>query len=149
MANRNDHLLFGGIAGAGACLLAATLDQRKPSWLELLGATLSGIAAASLPDWIEPALHPNHRAFFHSVTFAGVGLPPLWATLQQTRAEQLQAAAFCEVQATCAKSQAIAEYWQGQTATHRFWAGTMLGLIPGYVSHLAADAVTPKSLPLI
>lgn len=32
-----------------------------------------GAAAAcfpSLPDVLEPAVHPNHRKFFHSVTFA-------------------------------------------------------------------------------
>lgn len=149
MANRSEHLFLGGIAGAGVCLAAATLNQQKLSLPELIGAILSGVFAATIPDRLEPAIHPNHRAFFHSVAFAGVGLPPLWAMTQQIRSRSLRAAAFCEWQAAQAQSQQDTALWQAQADSHKFFAGALLGLIPGYASHLAADATTPKSLPLI
>ncbi len=149
MAKRSEHLFWGGIAGAGICLATAALNQKKLSLPELIGAILSGTLAATFPDRLEPAIHPNHRAFFHSVAFAGVGLPPLWAMAQQTRARHLRAASFCEWQAAHAQSQHDIASWQEQVEFHKFFAGVLLGLIPGYASHLAADAATPKSLPLI
>lgn len=149
MANRSEHLFLGGIAGAGMCLVATALNQKKLSLPELIGAVLSGVFAATVPDWLEPAIHPNHRAFFHSVAFAGVGLPPLWTMAQQARTGHLHAASLCDWQAAQAQNQQDMGYWQGQAESHRLFAGMLLGLIPGYVSHLAADAATPKSLPLI
>lgn len=149
MANRKDHLLLGGIAGVGVCLAAAAIKGQKPTLIELIGSTLSGVIAATVPDWLEPATHPNHRAFFHSLAFATVGLPPLWTGLRQAREEQLRAAEACEWQATIAPNAQVANAWREQAGFCRLQAGILLGAIPGYVSHLAADALTPKSLPLL
>ena len=149
MANRKDHLFFGGIAGVGACLVAAAINGQKLTLTELIGSALSAVIAARVPDWLEPATHPNHRAFFHSLTFASVGLPPLWTGLLQEREEQLRAAAACELNSTTALNRREADMWREQARWRRLYAGILLGFIPGYVSHLAADALTPKSLPLL
>lgn len=149
MANRNEHLLWGGIAGAGACLATAIIRKQNPSLLEFIGAVLSGIAAACLPDWLEPATHPNHRAFFHSVAFAGTALPPLWIALANSRDGQLRNAAWCEQSAATAQNAQDAQYWRDQAGWHRLLAGISIGIAPGYASHLAADALTPKRLPFL
>jgi membrane-bound metal-dependent hydrolase YbcI (DUF457 family) len=75
----------------------------------------------SLPDLLEPALHPNHRKFFHSVAlFAGLGygLHRLYK-------------------------------WDAQDDWQRLLR--MAGLVAGaaYLAHLTRDALTAKSLPLI
>jgi hypothetical protein len=83
-----------------------------------------GAAAAclpSLPDWFEPALHLNHRKFFHSAAvFVGVSyaMHRLYSWEAQSDWERLARAA---------------------------------GLVAGaaYLAHLARDAFTARSLPLI
>jgi len=86
----------------------------------LAHATLAGILG-TLPDLLEPASHPNHRKSFHSVAFAGLLNYGLY-WLQQWETED--------------DFQALAK---------------TVGLIAGgaYLVHLAMDATTPKSLPLI
>lgn len=75
----------------------------------------------TLPDLLEPALHPNHHQFFHSLLFAaGVGV--LLYRLYQ---------------------------WEPETdGGHLLRA---LALIGGgaYLVHLAMGAFTRKSLPLV
>ena len=51
-----------------------------------VGATVMG--TAKFPDKLEPAIHPNHRDFYHSILFAalvgGVGYST-WKDLRETR----------------------------------------------------------------
>lgn len=42
--------------------------------IETLGAAAFGLFGGILPDAIEPATTPNHRAFFHSKTVLGAGV---------------------------------------------------------------------------
>jgi len=83
----------------------------------------AGLAAfcGTLPDFLEPALHPNHRQFFHSLTFAtalGCGLYKLHKWQPQEKGDKLL---------------------------------KTLGMIAGgaYLVHLAMDSTTPASLPVI
>lgn len=46
-------------------------DQQKGLAHPLVGGTASALLA-SLPDAIEPAIHPHHRQFFHSIAFAAL-----------------------------------------------------------------------------
>lgn len=83
----------------------------------------AGVAAAcgTLPDLLEPAHHPNHRQFLHSLTFAfGLGMGLYHVHKWQPE-----------------------EPWQKHLRTLTLIAGG------AYLVHLAMDATTPKSLPLI
>lgn len=86
----------------------------------LVGSGLGAILG-TLPDILEPADHPHHRQFFHSLTFA-VALGYLGYRFYKWQPE---------------------EPWQE--------ALRMLGLIAigAYLVHLAMDATTPKSLPVV
>jgi len=86
----------------------------------LVAAPLSA-ALASLPDLLEPALTPNHRQVFHSVT---VGL--------------VVGAALYE-----------AYKWEPETPGQEVLR--TLALIGGsaYLLHLVGDMLTAKGLPLI
>ncbi|MDI1301000.1 MAG: metal-dependent hydrolase [bacterium] len=83
----------------------------------------TGLAAfmGSLPDLMEPAHHPHHRQFFHGVTFA-VGLGYGLYRLYRWTPE---------------------EDWERLL---RF-----VGLVAGgaYLTHLAMDATTAHSIPLL
>ena len=80
-----------------------------------------GALCGSLPDLLEPAVHPNHRQFFHSVVFAAVLIEGGRRIYR----------------------------WQPDNDWQRLVRG--LALITGgaYLVHLAMDATTAKSLPLL
>ena len=67
----NAHRVVGGVVGAGCYLGSCRVFKREPTVGEFLLAVGAGVLMASLPDLIEPAIHPNHRAFFHSTVFNG------------------------------------------------------------------------------
>ena len=86
----------------------------------LVGGGL-GALLGTLPDILEPADHPNHRQFFHGLLFAAI-LGYLGYKLYKWKPE---------------------EPWQEVVR--------MAGLIAigAYLIHLAMDASTPKSLPVM
>lgn len=88
----------------------------------LVGALVGGV----LPDRLEPATHPGHRAFFHSVAVAAA-LGWLGCKVHQQCHEESESPAL----------------------GHHFLMGLTLGAILGYESHLALDAGTPSGLPLL
>jgi inner membrane protein len=120
MACAADHARFNLIA-----VTAATVLVQRQQGQPVDGAALAmGAVAASLPslpDWIEPALHPNHRKFFHSVT--------------------------CVMGIVYAMRRAYA--WQPTTQADRLIRLALLAAGAAYLGHLALDATTAKSLPLI
>lgn len=85
MANFKKHVTVGASVGAGVNLLwqiSKILESSKsPTGLwDLLGrvdyleiATFAAVGAtcAALPDILEPATSPNHRALFHSLACGG------------------------------------------------------------------------------
>lgn len=124
--NNRAHTVGGGLAA----VIAAYLDECQKAggstltddaWARIVAAGGVGGLAGSLPDLLEPALHPDHRQFFHSVAFAlalGVGMREVYAW-------------------------APAEPWQ-------CWIrGAALAAGSASLMHLAMDATTPKSLPLL
>ena len=78
MANFN---FAGAVAGLGVTIWEyRKIKEKDPNaeldiWKLLINMG-AGIAGAILPDKIEPALHPNHRAFF-------IALPQVVALLTQ------------------------------------------------------------------
>ena len=95
-------------------------DQQKGLAHPLVGGTASALLA-SLPDAIEPAIHPHHRQFFHSVAFAGlVGYGLL-------RAYQ----------------------WKPETDGQELLRVAALLVGSAYLLHLAADLFTARSIPVL
>jgi membrane-bound metal-dependent hydrolase YbcI (DUF457 family) len=72
------HQITGVVIG-GAWVLAEWWHKKQTNPIEqfpigkFLGYTGAGFFIASLPDWIEPSKgNPNHRQFFHSVSFVAL-----------------------------------------------------------------------------
>lgn len=111
---------FVAAALVGTCCLAQEADREEKTIKPLAGALLAG-TLTRLPDVLEPAVHPNHRQFFHSVVFAG-----------------LLAAATHKVYR-----------WEPETPGEEVARFVMLVGAAAYFIHLVLDATTPKSLPLL
>lgn len=109
-------------AGSAIFLVMADQENREqqntgwPVAGGVMGAFLTG-----LPDKLEPALHPNHRQFFHSIVFAAA-LGMCWIKLRE---------------------------WQPETEFDGLLRKVGMIGIGAYLVHLAVDATTAKSLPLI
>lgn len=58
-------------ASLGAALAHAEYNSDEKTMRPVVGAVLAA-GTTNIPDLIEPAAHPNHRQFFHSVAFAGI-----------------------------------------------------------------------------
>jgi inner membrane protein len=127
--DRAEHLGIGSFVGALAVLVAAHRQGRPARFGEVVGGALWGAAGARLPDVLEPADHPNHRAVGHSVLTLGV-----------TAVAAFKMAPELEPLPTQDTEQAQLVRDILQTAK--------LGLPAGYASHLVADATTPRGLPL-
>jgi inner membrane protein len=91
-----------------------------PSGLPLASASLAACFGC-LPDKIEPALHPNHRQFFHSFAF---GALVIYAGKKVYD-------------------------WQPEDDFGKAARYVALVGIAAYGVHLAMDALTKKSLPLV
>jgi inner membrane protein len=120
MACAAEHATFNFVA-----VMAATAAVQHQDGRPVDGSAFAmGAAAAllpSLPDLLEPAVHPNHRRFFHSVTFAAA------VTYSMRRAYK----------------------WETQEPWERLARLAVLVGGSAYLAHLVRDAFTAKSLPLI
>lgn len=117
MANGATHTAAGALTG----LVMALYGQQNNEPANPLLAITATTAFAKLPDILEPAFHPHHRQFFHSIGFLvllGYGLKKTYDWKPQERGKQ----------------------------TVRF---LILCAGAGYISHLALDGFTPRSLPLL
>lgn len=120
MANAAEHMTVAGGATAITYLAMCRRFNRQPRLDEAVLCTGIGIFSGIAPDLLEPALHPNHRQFFHSLTAGGA----IVATGSQLCGrENLKLDEFTKVLAACA--------------------------VVGYVCHLLLDGSTPKGLPLL
>ena len=119
MPNATAHRIGAGLV-AGVVTAKWEHDRGQATSLPLFNAALA-TSLGTLPDLIEPALHPNHRQFFHSVTVLGIsgyGFYKLWN-------------------------------WEADSDGKKLVK--LLGLVGlgAYMTHLVMDATTKKSLPLI
>lgn len=120
MANAADHALYGGISGGATYLIMCQNHKRQPDLGELLLCVGAGVLGGAAPDVLEPADHPHHRRIAHSFTTGGI--------LLKLAADQ-----------TGSENNGLTQFQKILLA-----AG-----IAGYVSHLVADALTPRCLPVI
>ncbi|MCJ9429669.1 metal-dependent hydrolase [Kordiimonas marina] len=120
MPNRDIHVLAGAIAGALLTKDSEDSNDTDPTTSVLVGAA-AGAVGGRLPDILEPALHPNHRQFFHSYAVLG-----------------LLGCGFYH-----------AAKWSPETGWEKCLRYLTLGMIGGYACHLLFDGTTPKGLPLV
>jgi inner membrane protein len=104
----------------GAVCIHAERDKQIKTARPIVGAVLAA-NLTKLPDILEPAIHPNHRQFFHSITFAGL----------------LGVAGY------------KAYKWKPENPLEEAIRFALMVGIGAYGVHLLLDASTPKSLPLI
>lgn len=119
MACGSTHKIAGTIAGI---TVSAMDNGDSPSYTKnIVTAGVVGAIAGKLPDILEPAAHPNHRKFFHSVVFF----------------------------ALLAKGMHWLYKWQPEEEWQKALRHVGLIASAGYASHLLLDGITPKSLPII
>jgi hypothetical protein len=157
MPDGKTHKLVG--AGTGAVYASSRAkEQTVTNWCaEVAGGAFGGYVGGALPDVLEPALSPWHRNTAHSGNVLGgiIGIR-----------KALEAVEFvCRENAE--KAEAILMEQQGEVwvpvvtdpisqliakLVELFWrvaAGFVNGVAAGYASHLALDAMTPRSIPLL
>ena len=100
---------------------ASLSPRREQTVAHAVAGCAGGYCFGTLPDVIEPAINPHHRQFFHSLIFAGV------------------------------VGYGLCRLYQWEPGSPELKALRMVGLIAGgaYLVHLALDATTKRSLPLI
>lgn len=120
MANGKAHSIAGTVAGLAVPLLDKGTIKDNPELL--VAGPVVGNFFSKLPDIIEPAFkNPNHRQFFHSIAvLAAVGY-----------------------------GVKKAYEWQPEDKFEKVIRSILLCAGAGYLSHLALDAITPRSLPLV
>lgn len=119
MSNAIAHRTGAAVIVSGF-LLARENQEGKHTHAPFSGSVLAALCT-NLPDIFEPAAHPHHRRFFHSVAFAaliGGGMYKLYQRETETEMEKILK--FCLLVAGGA-----------------------------YLTHLAMDACTKRSLPLL
>ena len=148
MANKKTHRVVGTLTGAGAAAIMAKDQGAARQLVEMLGGVLGGLAGGSLPDILEPARHPNHRQFGHSVS-AGVAIAT--ATAKGVKAIQAKMRAEADIQLKLNECSEGGEAMFHSLAAFMclLLSGMASGLPTGYLTHLMLDAGTPKGLPLL
>lgn len=75
MANRNTHMLVGGALVLGLYIVHKKFIQCEDlTFKGVVASFATGAVLGIVPDMLEPAAHPNHRQFFHSVGFSAAML---------------------------------------------------------------------------
>lgn len=147
MPSRNTHAPVGLLAGAGASAVSARNLAPEHQAVEILAGAVGGYLGGIAPDVLEPSLSPNHRDLFHSVVVGGALSA---AVVAQWHANCRARAAECDSRALAAPIDSETRRDEAFKALcWRLLAGFLVGFVAGYVSHLALDAGTPRSLPLI
>lgn len=157
MPSENTHKYVGLVVGAAYAGHRAKAQSGPNWWAEVAGGAVGGYLGGRLPDILEPALSSWHRGVAHSCSAGGAIIVvkdpfTLWETACRENAEKCKAipmaphgGMFVPVPIDLFSQMflKLAELWW------RFLAGFLNGLAAGYVSHLALDAATPRSIPLL
>jgi hypothetical protein len=116
---------------------------------EVAGGIAGGWLGAALPDWIDPPTCPNHRHFGHgAATTVGIVWMSADAVLRLQQRLRHRANALAQARPYLQNDLARAMNWLEECFL-RVLAGFLNGVAAGYVSHLAMDALTPASIPLV
>jgi membrane-bound metal-dependent hydrolase YbcI (DUF457 family) len=116
--NKKAHAAISGVTVASLLAYLRYCDPQIRLPHPVLGGAVAAMTASS-PDWLEPATSPNHRQFFHSVSFASAVV----LALQQTYE------------------------WTPKTPMGQLTRDVLLCVELAYLIHLGVDATTAKSIP--
>jgi membrane-bound metal-dependent hydrolase YbcI (DUF457 family) len=135
MPDGGTHLIAGAVCGAFSSLVIQERlhENKQLDPVHLLLSTGTGAAVSRLPDILEPAVYPNHRAFFHSFAFgAALGFSAFqtWNRIKKKRAER--------------RTLGIE-----QLSGTEILLGFVLIVIIAVLLHLLMDGFTKKGLPII
>lgn len=151
MSRRRIHVVMGVAAGAGTATLVATRnnEERLAVVLQAIGGAAGGYHGGILPDVLEPAISARHRGVAHSASALAAGGTAIVkkgrSALDAARARvrQLEDALAMEQDPWRRLSLVVA------IIIGHLGLGYAVGIVAGYGSHLALDACTPGSLPLL
>jgi hypothetical protein len=136
-------------AGIGVSLFHTHGQPIFGRFVEAAGAGLGASFAARLPDCWDPPYAPCHRALAHSVALA-VPATILASAEVSGIQDQLRLEAASHAWAAQCAADPLVRFWHTLCEWfYQFMSGCLVGLVVGYGSHLALDAFTPRSLPLI
>jgi membrane-bound metal-dependent hydrolase YbcI (DUF457 family) len=161
MPGRKAHRIVGTASGGIYAAHRARNQVGLNHLSEVLGGCVGGYVGGRAPDVLEPAISSWHRGTFHSAT-AGAGIVSLTQALSAW-------VDFCRAQAINARAvptkavetlTGIVYVPQPRNGIEKFFsnllelfwsflAGLTNGFVAGYGSHLALDAFTPRSIPIL
>lgn len=104
----------------GGFFLARENQEGRHTHAPFSGSLLAALCT-NMPDIIEPVAHPHHRQFFHSVAFAALIGGGMYKLYQ----------------------------WETETEMEKILKFCLLVAGGAYLIHLAMDACTKRSLPLL
>lgn len=150
MPNRKTHTDVGVYAGAAtAAYKARNADNAVDFFAELAGGAIGGYFGALAPDKIDPPTSPNHRSTGHGIVPLAAAGRFAWERLPSAQ-QMLRDEADRRRQLAQQAASPLLSFWHFLVgALCRVGAGAAAGFIGGYASHVALDARTPASLPLL
>jgi len=153
MPNATTHRAHSTVAGAAVGLYLARDQAPDGALARLLVAVVAAQFGGALPDILEPGLHSWHRQTAHSLAAGGgltwLGLAPTGGLREKLGQWDLSARQLRGRRLALPPEHADRpKLWLQELAYHALIAGSY-GLAVGYVTHLAADAGTPRGLPLL
>ncbi len=142
--------VHGPVGTASGGLYAVYMSYGQPLShviAEAAGGAVGGYAGGVLPDRIDVATHPGHRAEAHSMAITGTAgwivseNLPEWQAALRSHADRFAA---MRMQAENPLLQVL--LWIAEFC--RFVAGLAAGVSAGYASHLMLDFFTRRRYPL-
>lgn len=94
MSNKGEHMLLGGLACFGGYILIKRMLNEEVNFGNALCCGIVGAGVARLPDIIEPAINPSHRAIAHSLATSGALIYTTKKVLETQRFDSDQKAAI-------------------------------------------------------
>lgn len=119
MPNKLAHCTVAALA-TGVVIFNKEAKEGNHTLAPIGGSALAALCT-NLPDILEPAIHPHHRQFFHSIAFAAMIGGGMYKLHQ----------------------------WKPQTEGEKFLKFCLMIAGSAYLIHLATDACTKRSLPLL
>jgi membrane-bound metal-dependent hydrolase YbcI (DUF457 family) len=117
--------------------------------VEIAGGYFGGIVGARAPDVFDPPTSPRHRDLGHGIVPVGLVVVALLRVLPAWQAELRTVADRHRNAAARSENRWTAAIHSLIELLCRFASGAVAGIVAGYVSHLALDAMTPAGLPII
>jgi len=151
MPRAQTHRVVAGVVGLVSSHRAALAAGSPQPVVEAVGGLVSAaFLTGVLADTLEPPTSPNHRGVAHSIVLAAV----LWQVIApRLRPMAVRSRRDAADYLRRAEDSSLSD-WQRLDARfsaslNSLFAGALEASVPGYLSHLAADAATPSSLPLL